>query len=126
MRVGDDAFQNGNVEKSIQQVDTGPIRIGQGGLGVEVGIVGIVGLRGVDVLAENGEAGTGAADRNAAPDRVVDRGLHRRIHPVTDVVGLVSAGNEDGAGATDGFGDEWIRCGFAAGDDEGGDGVEVA
>ena len=54
--------------------------------------------RAVEVLAEDRQPGTGAADGFAGADVGVQRLGHRRAFPVADIAGLVAAGDENAVG----------------------------
>ena len=46
-------------------------------------------------MTQNGEAGTAAADGAMGPSMGVERVLHRRAFPISDVVALIAAGEKD-------------------------------
>lgn len=124
--VGKDAGEGGDVEEVSDEGDAGAGGVGEGELGVEGGTVGRVALGRVGVLAEDSEAGAGAAERDVAGDGGVEGVLDGGALPEVDVVGLVAAGDEDGGSVGDGVGGEGVESGGAGGEDKGGDGVDVA
>jgi len=124
--VGDDSLEDRNLEESLCQGYARTQRICQSCLSVEVRIVRLVSLGGVDVLAHNCEARTCSAYGDAATDRVIHRGLDWRSHPKVDVTGLIASRDEDCARVADFLFDKWIECGGSVWNHNGGNGIQSA
>ena len=111
VRVGDDAVQDGN-PKQIRCDDHLVVeRVGEGRVRSEIGAVGRIVLRGVDVPAENSEAGAGSSDRDASFNGRAQGRFDRSSRPEVDVPGLIAAGDEDDGGICNRLSDKWSASG---------------
>ena len=94
MRIGDHAAQQRDVQEIVLDRVAVAERIGER---ARTGLAAAV-HRAVDVLAEDREAGAGAAERLARAHVRVQRRGHRRALPPAHVARLVAPGDEDAVG----------------------------
>lgn len=119
--VGDDADERRGGDEVAAEGDAAVVGVGEGG-----GAGDRVVKRGEIVLAENGEAGAGAAEGFARAEVGVEGGADGSVFPVGDVFALIAAGHEDAVGFGDDLEDARIAGGGGVVELDGLDGIDAA